>query len=439
MSALSDLRSLTSRQRNVVIASFLGWMLDAFDFFILIFILKYVAEEFGTNITSVTVAITLTLIMRPIGAVLFGYLAERFGRRPTLIAIIFLYSGFEFVSGFAPTLTALIVLRALYGVAMGGAWGVAAALTMESIPPSMRGLVSGVLQAGYPAGYLVASLVFFLLFPSIGWRGLLMVGGLPVLLVPYIACCVAESPVFEVRRREGFKSGRLWPALRQHTGLFIYAVLLMAVLNFWGQGTQNLYPTFLEVQKHLSPSAVGMIAVIYSIGAILGCIFFGMLSERIGRRRTIVVAALLTLPLIPLWVYSSTPVSLTVGAFLMQFAVEGAWGVVPAHLNELSPDELRTTFPGLTYQLGNLIAAANATMQAGLAEHYRNDYGFALAATVVVVALLVAFLAAIGKEAKGVAFGEAPQTGLSKARSGGAAIGIGGDIFKNTNKLGRHD
>jgi MFS transporter, SHS family, lactate transporter len=411
MSALSDLKSLAPGQRNVVIASFLGWTLDAFDFFILVFVLKYVAAEFGADITSVTLAITLTLAMRPIGAILFGYLAERFGRRPVLMANIVLYSALEFASGFAPTLTVLIALRALYGIAMGGEWGVGAALTMESIPPKMRGLISGILQAGYPAGYLLASLVFFLLFPVIGWRGMFMVGALPALLVLYIRSHVGESPVYEARRHERLTIDRLWTILRQHAGLLIYAVLLMTAFNSFSHGTQDLYPTFLEVQKQLPVDTVGTIAIIYNIGAILGGIAFGIFSERLGRRRAIIIAALLALPIIPLWVYSSTPAWLAVGAFLMQFAVQGAWGVVPAHLNELSPDELRSTFPGLTYQLGNLLASANATFQAAVAEHYGNDYGFALAATVVIVALLVALLAGLGVEAKGVVFGKTKGTG----------------------------
>ncbi|WP_265516468.1 MFS transporter [Nitratireductor luteus] len=408
MSALSDLRSLTSQQRNAVIASFLGWTLDAFDFFILVFVMKYVASEFGTDIASVTIAITLTLAMRPLGALIFGFMADRFGRRPILMFDILLYSALEFASGFAPTLTTLIILRALYGIAMGGEWGVGASLTMETIPPKMRGLVSGLLQAGYPTGYLVASLVFFLLFPLVGWRGMFMLGALPALIVLYIRTKVDESPVF-LERQHRKERARPWAVLRQHARLFVYAVLLMTAFNFFSHGTQDLYPTFLEVQRKLSTTTVGTIAVIYNIGAILGGITFGMLSERIGRRRGIVIAALLALPAIPLWVYSSGPALLATGAFLMQFAVQGAWGIIPAHLNELSPDELRGTFPGLTYQLGNLIAAANATMQAGVAEHYGNDYAFALAAVVGVIAVVVALLAGFGAEAKGIAFGKASR------------------------------
>jgi MFS transporter, SHS family, lactate transporter len=412
MPILSDLRSLTSPQRNAVVASFLGWMLDAFDFFILVFVMKYVAEEFGTDIERVTIALTLTLAMRPLGALIFGYAADRFGRRPVLMVNILLYSALEFASGFAPTLTMLIILRALYGIAMGGEWGVGASLTMETIPPKTRGLVSGFLQAGYPAGYLLASLAFYLLFPLVGWRGMFMIGVLPALIVFYVRSNIDESPVFLARRQKPDRSA-LWRTLRRHAGLAIYTILLMTAFNFFSHGTQDLYPTFLEVQQKFSTTTVGAIAVVYNIGAIFGGITFGLLSERMGRRRAIVFAALLAIPVIPLWVYSSGPLLLALGAFLMQFAVQGAWGIIPAHLNELSPDEIRGTFPGVTYQLGNLLASANATLQAGLAEHYNGDYAFALAMVVGVVAVAVVLLAGFGVEAKGVEFGRAQDDNRS--------------------------
>jgi SHS family lactate transporter-like MFS transporter len=404
MPIVSDFRNLTSGQRNAVVASFLGWTLDAFDFFILVFVLKYVASEFATSIAAVTIAITLTLAMRPLGALIFGYFADRYGRRPTLMVDVLLYSAIEFASGFAPSLTSLIVLRALYGIAMGGEWGVGASLTMETIPPKMRGLVSGMLQAGYPAGYLIASLVFFLLFPYVGWRGMFMLGALPALLVLYIRSKVEESPAFLANANKTDVKTML-RALRQSPRLFIYAVVLMTAFNFFSHGTQDLYPTFLEVQRTFSVNTVGIIAVIYNIGAILGGIFFGFLSQRIGRRRGIVLAAILALPFIPLWVYTASPVLLASGAFLIQFAVQGAWGIIPAHLNELSPDQIRGTFPGFTYQLGNLLASANATLQAGLAQSHNGDYAFALAAFTAVVAVAVALLAGFGPEFKEIEFG----------------------------------
>jgi SHS family lactate transporter-like MFS transporter len=399
--AIAALSGWTSEQKHVVAASFLGWSLDAFDFFLLVFVLKDIAEEFHTDISNVTLAILLTLAMRPIGAFIFGRAADRWGRRPTLMVDILLYSILEFASGFAPSLTVLIILRALYGVAMGGEWGVGASLTMETIPPHARGFVSGLLQSGYPTGYFMASIVYALLFPYIGWRGMFMVGVIPALLVLYIRRNVPESPSWSKER--AVESGTL-AVLKSHWRLGIYAVVLMTAFNFFSHGTQDIYPTFLEVEHKLSPHAVGIIAVIYNIGAICGGILFGTLSERFGRRRCIIIASLLSLPVIPLWAFSRSPALLAVGGFLMQFTVQGAWGVVPVHLNELSPNEARGTFPGFVYQLGNLIASVNATLQAGIAAHYGGNYGLALAVVAGTVAVVIAVLTAVGTEAKGIAF-----------------------------------
>ena len=376
-------------------------MLDAFDYFIVVFVLKDIAQDFGTQVPAVSFALLLTLAMRPLGAFLFGRAADRYGRRPILMLDVLLYSTLEFVSGFAPDLTTLLILRALYGIAMGGEWGVGASLTMESIPPQARGMVSGLLQAGYPTGYLVASIVYALFFPVIGWRGMFMVGMLPALLVLYIRRHVQESPHW---RREPPERGGTLAVLRNHWKLALYAVALMTLFNFFSHGTQDLYPTFLQKQHGLGHATVGTIAVIYNIGAVLGGVLVGSLSERIGRRRAIVLAALLSLPIAPLWAMAGTPVSLAVTAFLMQVMVQGAWGVIPAHLNELSPPEARATFPGFVYQLGNLFAAINAPLQSSIAERLGNNYGLVMGIVAAVVAVLIAVLTYFGREAKGLSF-----------------------------------
>jgi SHS family lactate transporter-like MFS transporter len=403
--AIAALSGWTREQKHVVAASFLGWSLDAFDFFLLVFVLKDIAAEFEVDITYVTLALLLTLAMRPVGAFLFGRAADRWGRRPTLMVNILLYSILEFASGFAPSLTVLIILRALYGVAMGGEWGVGASLTMESIPPHARGFVSGLLQSGYPTGYFMASIVYGVLFPYIGWRGMFMVGVIPALLVFYIRRTVPESPSWS--KEAAVERGGTLNVLKSHWKLGIYAVLLMTAFNFFSHGTQDIYPTFLQVQHKFTPHVVSIIAAVYNIGAICGGILFGTLSERFGRRRCIVIAALLTLPVIPLWAFSSGPVLLAIGAFLMQFTVQGAWGVIPVHLNELSPDAARGTFPGFVYQLGNLLASVNATLQTSLAEHFGGNYGLALAIVAGTVAIVIAVLTAAGTEAKGVVFTKA--------------------------------
>jgi MFS transporter, SHS family, lactate transporter len=403
--AIAALSGWTSQQKHVVAASFLGWALDAFDFFLLVFVLKDIAAEFNTDIKNVTFAILLTLAMRPIGAFIFGRAADKWGRRPTLMVNILLYSILELASGFAPSLTVLLVLRALYGVAMGGEWGVGASLTMETIPPHARGFVSGLLQSGYPAGYFMASIVYGVLFPYIGWRGMFMVGVIPALLVLYIRRNVPESPGWS-KQTEADRGGTL-AMLREHWKLGLYAIVLMTAFNFFSHGTQDVYPTFLEVQHKLSPHMVGIIAVIYNIGAICGGIFFGTLSETYGRRRCIIIASALALPVIPLWALSSGPVLLAIGAFLIQFMVQGAWGVIPVHLNELSPGNARATFPGVVYQLGNLLASVNATLQASIASHYGGNYGIALAVVAGVTAIMICGLTAVGGEARGVAFSQA--------------------------------
>jgi SHS family lactate transporter-like MFS transporter len=402
MSLIADLKSLKPSQRSAIWASYLGWTLDAFDFFLMVFMLSAIAREFGTDVKAVSQGVFLTLAARPIGAFLFGWLAEHFGRRPVLMADIIIFSIFELASGFAPTLTSLLVLRFLFGVGMGGEWGLGASLVMESIPPKLRGPVSGLLQSGYPSGYFVASLVYFLLFDTIGWRGMFMVGVAPALLVILIRMHVEESPVFEARR--GKARANPIAELVKHWKIALYLVVLMTAFNFFSHGTQDLYPTFLQKQHHFDTHTTGILAAVMNVGAIVGGIGFGIWSEKIGRRRTIIIASLLALPVIPLWAFASTPLLLGLGAFLMQVAVQGAWGIVPVHLNELSPPLVRSLFPGFAYQLGNLIASKNAPIQAGIAESRGDNYGLALAIVAGIMAVVIAIWTALGPERKNVDF-----------------------------------
>src|SRR6202045_2641633 len=403
MQILSDLRALTPKQRNAVLACFLGWALDAFDFFIIVFVLKDIAKEFKADIPSVTATLFLTLAVRPVGALCFGIVAGRVGRRPTLMIDILFYSVVELLSGFAPSLTVLVILRGLYGIAMGGEWGVGASLTMETIPPKTRGIVSGLLQAGYPSGYLLAAVLYGTCYHFLGWRGMFMVGALPAFLVLFIRRNVEESPAWQ---QGGGQSSGIGVTIRGRWKLFIYVILLMTAFNSFSHGTQDIYPTFLQVQHKYPPEIVSTVAVIYNLGAILGGLTFGAFSEHIGRRRAIVTAALLTLPIIPFWAFSNNVVLLSIGAFLIQFFVQGAWGVIPVHLNELSPDSVRGTFPGFTYQLGNFFASKNGTIQTTLAVSFGNNYGLALAITAGIVAIAVAAVTVLGPEARGVQFGE---------------------------------
>jgi SHS family lactate transporter-like MFS transporter len=405
MVIIDDLRALNGPQRAAFTASLLGWALDAFDYFLLVFVLTDIAKEFHADIALVNSALFLTLAARPVGAFVFGRLSDRFGRRPMLMTVVGLYSVLALASAFSPNVYVFLGLRSLFGFAMGGVWGIGASLALESIPAKSRGLISGILQEGYPMGYFLAAIANLFL-PAIGWRGMLALGVLPALLILYIQRSVRESPAWEAA---GSAAASPRPnfiqAMKGHWRMLAYAVLLMTCFNFFSHGTQDLYPQFLRNQHHFGAPLITALTICLNVGAILGGFLFGPLSERIGRRRAIALAALLALPIIPLWAFSTTAWMLAAGAFLIQVAVQGAWAAVPAHLNELSPPAARGTFPGFAYQLGNLLAAVNATLQTSLMKSHQGDYSFALAVVCGVVAVALALVAWFGPEAKGADFG----------------------------------
>ena len=406
MSFVHDFKRLSPSQRHTFIASFLGWTLDSLDFFLLIFCVKAISSDFGAKPSDVLSAVFLTQAFRPVGALLFGILADRYGRRPVLMFNILSFSVIELACAFAPSLNVLLVFRALFGVAMGGEWGVGAALAFESLPTEGRGGFSGILQEGYAFGSILASGAFALLFHSIGWRGLFMLGASPALLVFYVQARVEESPVWlaaENKRRADPRNEAFSRKLGMITAFlptFLFLVVLMTAFMSFSHGTQDVYPTFLEVQIGLTPSVVGTIGVIYGFAQIAGGFVFGTLSEKWGRKRAIIAAALLSLLAIPMWAYGHSAVTLAIGAVIMQFMVQGAWGVVPAYLAELTPGPIRATAPGLAYQLGGLVTSWNAKAQALAAEKW-GSYPNVLAITVVIVAVALAILASLGHEVKG--------------------------------------
>jgi SHS family lactate transporter-like MFS transporter len=402
-------------QRNAFLAAFLGWTMDAFDYFLVVLVYAEIAKDFGVSLERMAFLTTVTLLMRPVGALIFGIWADRVGRRRPLIVDVIFYSLVGFACAFAPNFTWLLVLRLLYGIGMGGEWGLGAALAMEKIPAKRRGFFSGVLQQGYATGYLLAALAYLLVHSVLGlsWRWLFALSIIPALISLLIRARVKESEVWQATRAKVTRVGIRQVLLNgKIVRRFGYLVLLMTAFNWMSHGTQDIYPTFLKTGIGLSATAATWIAVIYNIGAIIGGTVAGGLSQRLGRRRTIVVAAVLGLPIVPIFAYSSSAGWLCLGSFLMQMMVQGAWGVIPAHLTELSPDEIRGFYPGVTYQLGNCLAAFNLPIQQALAKSH--GYPFALAVTIVPVLLAVAVLTALGKENRDVEFGSSESSALTE-------------------------
>jgi MFS transporter, SHS family, lactate transporter len=402
--ALPDEERLTPEARRAVAAAFLGWTMDAFDYFLVVLVYADIGEDFGVSTTRMAFLTTATLIMRPVGAALFGMWADRVGRKKVLIADVSFYSVVGFACAFAPNFTVLLVLRLLYGIGMGGEWGLGASLAMEKVPPRRRGLVSGIVQQGYSVGYMLAAVAFLAIsnWTDWGWRGLFAFSILPAGVSLFLRTRVKESEVWEETRENVVRNKttvRQILARPQVVRRFIYLVVLMTAFNWMSHGTQDIYPTFMKKGLGFAENTALYIAILYNVGAILGGTIMGAWSERLGRRRVVVICALLGLPILPLFAASHTIGMIALGSFLMQFVVQGAWGVIPAHLTELSPAEIRGFYPGVTYQLGNCLAAFNLPIQERLAESH--SYTFALSVTMVIVFISVAVLAAIGKEARG--------------------------------------
>jgi SHS family lactate transporter-like MFS transporter len=412
---MSDAAAIDDRAnaRNALLAGFLGWTLDAFDYFILTFVLTQVGAEFHRPIRDMAFTLTASLMMRPVGAFIFGLIADRYGRRVPLMLDVLFYSVIEVLSGFAPNYTVFVILRLLYGIGMGGEWGVGASLAMESVPAKWRGILSGVLQEGYALGNLLAALAFWTIFPHWGWRPMFFIGGLPALLTLFIRARVKESEAWRANAVAKTDWRAYFRAVAANWKRFAYLVVLMAAMNFISHGTQDLYPTFLQRQLHFGTSTTAIITAISMVGAIAGGILVGLYSDRSGRRRAMIVAMLLGIVFIPLWVFAprllhsngvvgSEIALVAVGAFLMQFMVQGSWGVIPAHINELSPGALRGFFPGFAYQLGVLIAAGSAPIEAIFSRHFTLAQSMGMFAAIVFV--FGAIVTAAGPEAHRVSF-----------------------------------
>lgn len=396
----NDPAASRAEQRHAVAAGFMGWTLDAFDFFVVVFLMDTLAAQFHVSKSAIVATLAYTLAMRPVGALLFGMLADRYGRRVPLMANIVFFSIVELLCGFAPNYTVFLVLRALYGIGMGGEWGVGASLVMETAPVKWRGILSGTLQSGYSIGYLLAAIAARFVLPAYGWRAMFWVGGAPALLAIYVRLKIREPEAWQRNRPPSFAS--ILRTTGEHWKLFGYLVLLMTLMMFLSHGTQDLYPDFLKSAHGIAGATVSYIAILYNIGAVAGAILFGHFSEAIGRRRSMIAALLLALVVIPAWSFAGSLAVLAAGAFLMQVGVQGAWGIIPAHLNELSPAPIRGLMPGLAYQLGILLAAPTNTIEFALRDKF--GYAWALAAFETINILLLIVIVSWGREEKGKNF-----------------------------------
>jgi MFS transporter, SHS family, lactate transporter len=400
-----------ANSRNAVVAGFVGWTLDAFDYFILTYLLAKIGEEFHASVADMTLTLTASLVMRPVGALLFGLLADRWGRRLPLMLDVLFYSVVEVLSGFAPSYRTFFILRLLYGIGMGGEWGVGASLAMEAVPVKWRGILSGLLQEGYALGNLLAAVAYWTVFPHWGWRPIFFIGGLPALLTLFIRLKVKESDAWKAHAVARKSWSDYFRAVAANWKRFVYLTILIAIMNFMSHGTQDLYPTFLQKQHHLDARATAMVSVISMVGAIAGGIVVGHFSDRFGRRRAMTVSALLALLLVPLWAFAPTMAILAASAFLMQFMVQGSWGVVPVHLNELSPGSLRGFFPGFAYQLGVLLAARASNFEALLTHYF--SYGGSMGLVAALAFAAAAMVISLGPEAHRISFGPAERPEIS--------------------------
>jgi SHS family lactate transporter-like MFS transporter len=393
-----------SNARHAVLAGFFGWTLDAFDFFVVVFLIDTLAHQFGVSKTEIVRTLTATLAMRPVGALLFGLLADRYGRRIPLMANVIYFSIIELLCGFSPNFTFFLVMRALFGIGMGGEWGVGASLAMEAAPVRWRGILSGILQSGYSIGYLLAALAARFLLPVWGWRPMFWIGALPALLALYIRTKVPESEAW--RQHRAASTGQVLRIAAREWKRFLYLVALMTFMMFLSHGTQDLYPDFLQEIHRASAAVRANIAIVYNIGAVVGAIIFGHLSQVAGRRKSMIAALGLSLVVIPLWAFGGSLAVLVIASFFMQAGVQGAWGVIPVHLNELSADATRGLMPGLTYQLGILLASPTNSIQYALRD--RVGYQWAIAGFEVVTILTLSILLLLGSERHGRSFVREP-------------------------------
>lgn len=429
---LTVLATITWVQWAQFITGWLAWTCDAIDFFSVSLSVVRLQEQFGKSTHTITTSITLTLLFRSLGALIFGVASDRFGRKWPLVINLVLVGVLELAAGFVNTFPQFLALRSLFGIGMGGVWGLAASTALENLPVEARGIASGFLQQGYAMGYLLAACINLKLVPAVedGWRALFWAASGITFFVAIIRAIVPESAVFLKAKEEERKRGdtrttsekskifvkELGAMLKQHWLLCIYAVLLMSGFNFLSHGSQDLYPTYLQTSKNFTPHDATIATIIGNCGAITGGVIAGMVSQHIGRRLTIVIFVCLVAAFIPLWILPTSFGALSAGAFCLQIGVQGAWGVIPIQLAEMSPPAFRATFPGVAYQIGNMISAASAQIEATGGDNLKTtiikngeptvvpDYAKVQGIFIGCVAAFVIFITIIGPENHGSHF-----------------------------------
>ncbi|GLB38825.1 putative MFS general substrate transporter [Lyophyllum shimeji] len=427
---LSVLAEVTWVQWALFFSGWLAWTCDAIDFFAVSLSVSRLQVQFNKKTNDITTAITLTLLFRTVGAIIFGVLSDRFGRKWPLVGNLALISLLQLGGGFVQTFRQFLALRSLFGIGMGGIWGLAASTALENLPVEARGLASGVLQQGYAVGYLLAACINLRLVPETKetWRSLFWTAAGISMFAAGVRALLPESEVFlkakAIEKAKGTDTSKktkifikeTGEMLKRHWLLCIYAVLLMTGFNFLSHGSQDLYPTYLQTSKNFSPHNATVATIIGNCGAIAGGAFAGYISQYIGRRLTIVIFVLWIGAFIPLWILPSSFGPLSAGAFFIQFGVQGAWGVIPIQLAEMSPPAFRATFPGVAYQLGNMVSSAASQIEAKGGENLKTtiikggkptvvaDYATVQGILIGVVAAFVIFITIIGPEKHGSHF-----------------------------------
>ncbi|KIV83176.1 hypothetical protein PV11_05226 [Exophiala sideris] len=373
------LAMLNTQQWLFFLVAFFAWSWDAFDFFTVSLTVSDLAETFDKSTTDITWGITLVLMFRSVGSTIFGIAADRYGRKWPFIINNVLFIILELGTGFTQNYKQFLAVRALFGIAMGGLYGNAAATALEDCPEAARGLISGMLQQGYAFGYLLATAFSRGLVntTSHGWRPLFWFGACPPILIILFRLCLPETNTFRARQALRAEQGSLAGtflsegrvALKRHWLLLIYLVLLMAGFNFMSHGSQDLYPTMLTNQFQFSANAVTVTQVVANLGAMTGGTIVGYCSQIFGRRFSIIFICVIGGALLYPYTFVTTK-AVIAAAFFEQFCVQGAWGVIPIHLMELAPGSIRTFVVGTSYQLGNLASSASSTIESTIGERY---------------------------------------------------------------------